>query len=294
MQESLPQSARLTIFGFIVLSFLLSFATRRSPLPQLAVFNRWTRWIAISVGLGYLLYESGWLNRPFWVISAMVFVGWMLLETVYTWLAIGALSQSGLSLFPRFSENQSGEEWPVNRKLIELKDWLRSHGYSRKQAVVAEIGSGISVRSSIFQNEEQTIRFQILFVPQSNGDVGFCVSFSSETEAGQRILTDNLYMPYGGFYPESWNVVRKPWTRSVPRLHRMHKRRVEGQRLSPFESEPVADLNEQQRALEKTNIDEGFLVPPHLQEEYGRITWEGRYRVWKEVWLLNYFGVSSN
>ena len=34
----------------------------------------------------------------------------------------------------------------------------------------------------------------------------------------------------------------------------------------------------------------GFLFPMNLRDEYGKITWEGRYRVWKEIWLLNYFG----
>jgi hypothetical protein len=33
---------------------------------------------------------------------------------------------------------------------------------------------------------------------------------------------------------------------------------------------------------------------PHAErEDHGKISHEGRYRVWKEVWLLNYFGVAA-
>ena len=39
-------------------------------------------------------------------------------------------------------------------------------------------------------------------------------------------------------------------------------------------------------------IDDAF--HQHMHDEKGRITWEGRYRVWKEIWLLNYFGIAGN
>ena len=40
------------------------------------------------------------------------------------------------------------------------------------------------------------------------------------------------------------------------------------------------------------NTDMGFLLPPYLREEHGKFTSNGRYRVWKEIWLLNYFGLT--
>ena len=102
-----------------------------------------------------------------------------------------------------------------------------------------------------------------------------------------------MHTPYGGFYPDNWNVVRRPWTRSANTLFKLHEKRILNLDLEEYEVDPVDDLNQQQGVLERKNIEEGFLFPPHLQEENGRITWEGRYRVWKEVWLLNYFGIAS-
>jgi hypothetical protein len=38
------------------------------------------------------------------------------------------------------------------------------------------------------------------------------------------------------------------------------------------------------------NTELGFLHGHQDREEYGKISKEGRYRVWKEIWLLNYLG----
>ncbi|MCZ2152790.1 MAG: hypothetical protein LC114_02630 [Bryobacterales bacterium] len=41
---------------------------------------------------------------------------------------------------------------------------------------------------------------------------------------------------------------------------------------------------------EQVNTELGFLFPYAQREDHGTITYEGRYRVWKELWLLNYLG----
>ena len=55
----------------------------------------------------------------------------------------------------------------------------------------------------------------------------------------------------------------------------------------------LADLNEAQRELDLVNTELGFLNPKGAREERGKITFEGRYRVWKEIWMLNYLGRSA-
>lgn len=293
LDPNAPPIIQYLVVIFIGLSILFGYLNNRSASLQISVINRWTRWLSVTFGLAYLVFQAGWVDRPFWVLATVLFLAWLLFETVYTWFAIGALSHSTFSLFPKFSENVSGEEWPAQKKLIELKDWLRAKGFQRVQALYADVGGGNKVRSSIFEDEAKTTRFQILFIPQPNGDISYCFSFVSETLDSERFMTDNLFVPYGGFYPQNWNVARNPWRRNIVQLFKQHRARVAKHELAPFSNEPLEDLNNQQRVLEKTNLDEGFLVPPHLQEELGRITWEGRYRVWKEVWLLNYFGISS-
>jgi len=55
----------------------------------------------------------------------------------------------------------------------------------------------------------------------------------------------------------------------------------------------LEEMNEQQRILERLNTETGFLVPRPCQEEEGKLTADGSYRLWKEMWLLAYFGKSA-
>jgi hypothetical protein len=78
-------------------------------------------------------------------------------------------------------------------------------------------------------------------------------------------------------------------------LLKRHEKRLQkaGEMLAPWSTDPLNDLNSQQRELEQINTELGFLLPQTEREDYGKMSYEGRYRVWKEIWLLNYFGRSK-
>ena len=61
----------------------------------------------------------------------------------------------------------------------------------------------------------------------------------------------------------------------------------------PFAVDPLADLNAAQNDMDRVNTELGFLHPHSEREDFGKITHEGRYRVWKEIWTLNYLGRSA-
>ena len=290
INEIITINGQISVSALLVLSIALSYANSRTNSLAVSVLNRWARWLCVSFGLAFLVDKMEWADRPFWALAVIFFLFWLLLETLYTWVAISAMSQSDMPLFPRFRNNATGEEWPAQQKLIELRNWLRSNKFNKEQALIANIGYEVDIRSSVYQDETGTIRAQILFVPLGNGLISHCISFTSDSVDGGHFITDNLNTPYGGYYPENWDVFRKPWSRNPDRLLKYHKKRIDGFELEQYEIDPIDDINQQQGVLERTNIEAGFLVPHHLQEEMGRITWEGRYRVWKEVWLLSYFG----
>ena len=66
-----------------------------------------------------------------------------------------------------------------------------------------------------------------------------------------------------------------------------------GEEFLAWEETPLEDANEQQRIIEKTNVDKGILFAKHLRERNGTFTSEGRYRMWLELWWLKYFGFSK-
>jgi hypothetical protein len=268
---------------------------QRVASPVLSIMDRWLRWLVFSFGAAQLSIDFKLLDRPFWALAGVFFILWFLGETLYNWLAITAHSLSPLPLFPRYSVNTTGEEWPVQPRLLKMREWLRAQGFRQVQALKAEIGGGIYLRVSVYQDAQATLRVQVTFIPQANGAISVCYAATSVTADGSRYLTDNLYIPFAGFYPENWFVERAPWRRSLPRLLARHRARLAAAHVVPvaFDDEPLADLNAVQHELDRLNTELGFLHPHAEREDLGKFTHEGRYRVWKEIWMLNYLGRSA-
>lgn len=279
----------------IVGSLVLMQINHRVASPVLAIIDRWLRWFVFAFGAAQLGRDFNLINRPFWVLAIVFFAVWFLIETLYNWLAISALSVSPLPLFPRYVPNGSGEEWPVQPRLLRIREWLRTHGFRQAQALKAEIGGGIFLRVSIYQDAAATTRVQITFIPQNSGAISVCYAATSIAPDGSRYVTDNLYIPFAGFYPENWFVERAPWRRSLAGLIERHYARLKAAGVAPvpFPVEPLADLNNAQHELDQLNTELGFLHPHAQREDLGKITHEGRYRVWKEIWTLNYLGRSA-
>ena len=280
------------LLAAIVLSLAIVQLNFRYASPLLAIADRWLRWLIFSFGAAHFCLFLELVNRPYWVLVAAFFFIWFLGETLYHWLAISALSVSPLPLFPRYAINTSGEEWPVQPRLLKVREWLRAQGLRQVQALKAEVGGGLYLRVSIYQDAASTLRVQVTFLPQNNGAIGLCYTLTSITDAGERYITDNLTVPFAGFYPENWVVERRPWSRSLARLLERHRARLLAAKVTAvsLSNEPLNDLNFAQNELDRLNTELGFLHPHPEREDFGKITHEGRYRVWKEIWMLNYLG----
>ena len=282
------------IIAAVVASLIIVQINVRIGSPVLSIVDRWLRWAGFALGAAMMCENFQWIDRPYWTLVALFFILWFLGETLYNWLAISALSLSPMPLFPKYVPNDSGEEWPTQPRLLKIRSWLREQGFHQAQALKAEVGGGIYLRVSVYENQEATTRIQITFLPQASGTIVVCYGFSSLTSDGRRIVTDNLYSPFGGFYPENWFVVRRPRNRSIKRLLSKHKARLaKSGELVAFKTEPAVDLNSVQHELEQLNTELGFLHPHNEREDHGKITQEGRYRVWKEICMLNYLGKSA-
>lgn len=282
----------LILFAILV-SLVLMQINQRVASPLLSIADRWLRWFVFTFGAAQMCRDFELIDRPFWVLVVVFFIVWFVGETLYNWLAISALSVSPMPLFPRYAVNSTGEEWPVQPRLLKIREWLRTEGFRQTQALKAEVGGdGIYLRVSVYQDAQALVRVQVTFIPQLTGAISVCFAVTSVTADGRRYLTDNLYIPFAGFYPENWFVERAPWRRSLPDLLARHRARLLASNATPvpFEVEPLADLNSAQHELDQLNTELGFLHPHHDREDLGKITHEGRYRVWKEIWMLNYFG----
>ena len=282
------------LFAVAIITVLLPILGGRFSIPTFLVLGRWLRWFLFGALFAYFLKSFEFSSRPDWVHFVTGIAIWFILETGYNWIAIKALSYSDLPLFPEFYENEDGDEWPAEKRFIEIKDWLRAKNYTRLKALKSELYVDTYLRASIYESSDQLTRIQILFLPKRKGGATACYTISTHAKEGGRIITDNLTLPYGGYYPESWEMCRKPLIGSLKRLVVLHRNRVVKLEVEPVvvEDDALEELNDHQRTLERLNTEIGFLVPRPRQEEDGKISQEGRYRLWKEMWLLAYLGKS--
>ena len=291
----MSETLSLVLAPLVALLLLLFYINLRIASPMLAIPIRWLRWILFALFAAQANGQLTLIDRPAWVVAVAAFLLWFLVESAFNWLKVSAISLSPLPLFPRYVVNSSGDEWPTQKRLLKVRDWLRDSRYTPVQALKAELGGGIWLRTSVHQNHDNTIRLHTLFVPQESGAITVCFSVATRTAAGRRYVTDNLYIPFGGFYPESWHVERTPWRRGLQALVARHQARLAqaGEPQTAWDNSPIDDINQQQQQMEMINTELGYLLPHAEREEYGKITPEGRFRVWKEAWLLDYLGVAQ-
>jgi hypothetical protein len=277
------------------LLLILFYLNLRIASPLLAIPIRWLRWLLFALFAAETNLRLHWIDRPYLIVLGCGFILWFLGESAFNWLRVSAISLSPLPLFPKFVQNTGGGEWPTNERLLKTREWLREHAFTPVQALKSEVGGGIWLRVSVYQNADNTVRIQVAFLPQENGAITVCFSLATETQSGRRYITDNFFLPFGGFYPENWFVFRSPWRRTLPRMLQQHLARIrrDGETPVAWDTDPLQDLNRQQQLMEQINTQLGFLTPNADREEYGKITPEGRYRVWKESWMLDYFGLPS-
>jgi len=291
----MPDNLSLLLAPAVAVLLALFYINLRVASPILAIPIRWLRWILFALFAAETNNQFNLIDRPFWVIAVAVFVLWFLFESGFNWLKVSAISLSPLPLFPRYVVNSGGDEWPTQRRLLRVRDWLRDNRFTHVQALKAEIGGGIWLRTSVYHNHDSTLRLHVLFVPQENGAITVCYSLATLTTGVRRYVTDNLYIPFGGFYPESWHVDRSPWRRNLTRLVARHRERLAASGETPltWEISPIDDINQQQQHMEVINTELGYLLPHSDREEFGKITPEGRFRIWKEAWLLDYLGIAG-
>lgn len=275
------------------LLLVLFYINLRIASPLLAIPIRWLRWVLFALFVAETNARFALIDRPFGVIAAAAFLLWFLFESGFNWLRVSAISLSPLPLFPKFTANASGDEWPVQARLLKVREWLRENRFTPVQALKAEVGGGIWLRVSVYQSQDATMRLQVAFLPQDSGAITVCYSLSTVAKSGRRYVTDNFFLPFGGFYPDDWHVARTPWRRSLPRLVELHLRRLAaaGETPEAWDVDPLDDLNRQQQAMEQVNTELGFLLPHVDREEHGKITPEGRFRIWQEAWQLDYLGL---
>ncbi len=285
-----------TVVGFAVLAlaagfFLASTRLRREPGFFLLLVHRWLRWTLFGLGMAYLLREWGISERPYWALAPAFMLVWMLLESIYTWLAVRALSYGNMPVYPDYQPTSSDIYWPVAPRYMKAKEEIQELGFRLEEKLLAECGGPIPMHSFLYVDPDRKNRLQVIFVPRSGGLPAVFFVFASKN-GESRLMTDNVWLPFGGVFPADWTVDRCPFTLSPRKLFRRHQRNLGRWKREPeaFGKNLAEILADEQETLDKVSTEQGILVPRGQRPELGKLTGDGRYRIWKQILLLNYLG----
>ncbi len=273
---------------------------RKNPSVAARVFARWLRGGLFA--FIFACFAQWWMTSDaptatvgfgkLWLLGGLV---WLLFDTTRTWLLISALSRADQPMFPRFVE-ASEAGWPNQPRYMALREILRKEEWAPTLFLRADDPEGMGgVQLRVYLSQDKRVRLHLYFILLPTGAVSWAGLLESWTKDDQRLVTDNFFLPCGGFYPENWHVKRAVWRRSLETLEKLHRRRMDeaGADWRELEGCTAAEIAAQQRAVEQVNLGMGFLTPPQEREEAGSLTSAGRYLLWKEVLLLNYFGIAG-
>lgn len=283
----------IQIFTFFVLvSLYLRFANLYRPSPVRLILGHWSNWILAGFMGAFVMELVGLGGRPATVQFTIAFLAWFLIENGFRWLQIKALSHSDYPLFPKYALNTTGDEWPVDPQFFKLRDWLKANGFKKEISLKALVVEPLVFRSTFYISADRKIRAQVTFFPRQMRGISSSLSFTSITADQDKVITDNQYVPYGGYYPDNWFVLRLPLVTSVESLYNTHLSRLQrsGGQFVEFVQDPLDALNDHLRQLEEVNRRYGFMNNHADYEESGRLSPDGRYRILKEIWLLHYLG----
>lgn len=283
-------SKELTLV-LLAIYFITQILSKQLSMRIFQLIGHWFRWFAFASAFSLILIFFEWSTRPDWVhfISGMAL--WFVLETSFFRLSIHMLNKSEMELFPKYKNDTNENLWPLNKEVLKIKEFLSKEGFKTIDSLKAQIVSHISIRQAVFLDEAHTIRLNVLFIPNANNEIKLFYSLYSLKKSGEKLITDNQNMPFGGYYPDNWIVNRFPMCHSLKRLLNKHRSAMnqDNEAWCRLDEDVRTTTNELQRELENRNREMGFLNQRN-EEDKGQISPEGCFRIWTEMWLLAYFG----
>jgi hypothetical protein len=282
-------------FLFLTVLFGLNRLATSVPSPVNKVAIRWLRLVWVGLFLAYVFELTFFGGVPYWRLWVMGILTWLLADSVYLWLYILAWDKSDLPLFPSIREVDA-IAWPANKRFFTIKDWIRGNAYQEVGNVEYYHEDAVLQQVVLYESPCRRIRLQVIILTDGGGVILDQVAFVSETAEGQVLVTDNVFLPYGGVYPEKWSVRRFPAVRRVHTLAVKHLTTLglrDWETVVPMDAPAKGWVLKLQNALECANVEAGILNAVGDRDEYGKMTGEGRYRIWKEMLLLNYLAYSG-
>ncbi len=253
--------------------------------PKLFLLKRWLRCVFFSIAIGLLL--SALLpEKP---VNYMLFCGlliYIFFETLLYWININAASVSECAR-PRQYESIDNA-WRPERRFIKLKEKIFSLGFTQEAAMVSKIDGTPVIYQTCFDSSDRKTRLSVAFI--LHGGVWITASSAySKTDNGDILYTEAIPLAFGLRYPKKFKVSRFPMIENPLKIVKIHTKRVKARKdsMSEILSDPMEDSADTMHEIEEYNRKIGLVSADINSDEY--FTEEGKYNIWKDMILINYF-----
>jgi|GEM_PF-3181626 len=261
--------------------------------PRLFVISRILRLLAGGLAIGWFLRMLAVPDGQILMLAAGGCLIYLLFESALYWLELKSANLDRPSLFARFAEVPSA--WSPEARFLKLKREIEKEGFSKCGASAAVLGDGVSILSTGFISQDRKTLLNVSFLPFAAAAYAVASSaVSFARDGGEVYYTDGVFMPFGLSFPPNYKVRRLPLGGANPlKLLRKHAKLVKGAALAEISETPLEIQNKIYADIEAQASADGLLNAPSDRDEYGVLSSEGLYRVWKSIFTLNYLGRGS-
>ncbi len=294
--EGLTHSQADAFFPFIAAlcaaMFFVWMISARSPSPRMQILQRHLRLLLFGAAWCYMArkyFLPDTAPIPLFFSGALIL---LLLESVLFWMQIKLLNTEEGALTPRYKETSNA--WRPGKKFSELKERIEKAGFIKRASYSSKIEGVRPLLLTDFISADSKTLLTVSFVPTARAYLTAACAISFAEETGEVFYTNGIFMPFGLSYPENYKVRFMPLSGVNPeKILKAHARLTKGTELRAIEESALAISNKFSADIEAQCAHDGLLNAPEDVEEYGKLSQEGLFRVWKALFLLNYFGIAK-
>ncbi|MDR3316669.1 MAG: hypothetical protein LBS68_01150 [Puniceicoccales bacterium] len=274
---------------FLLSSFLYASIRLRGNFS--AIFLRWLRFGATGTTFAYAVKFFTGNPAPFGLLVATGLTLWFLAEGMATWGQVRRLGDMEAPFCLRYDPADDLSLWPNAPDLRSVQNSKECGGFLLETMARVDHRGKLLFLCPILLSADRQIRLVMRFPLPLEGTAPASFIFYSVDGGGRTIVTENFCGVFAGYYPDSWDVRRRPLVASLFRLLALHRRRLCDRSPAAMDGNPIEMLNGLQDALLEENRGRNFLIAgAGAGRSSLRFGSEAGFRIWLEVFLLRYFG----
>ncbi|MDR1413603.1 MAG: hypothetical protein LBI56_01535 [Puniceicoccales bacterium] len=257
--------------------------------PRALFGTGWAIRISSALFLAFSINILSEVQRPLWVLLAILLLLLFLCESIRIWALTGIFTRIDIPIFPKFRQCTENFIWPIGKFFDDIRELIISRGFKEKALLKLGGGDIFVIYSPIFYSDDHRSRLQVIFDSFQRERIVLNCVLTSYAKNGEAIVTNNLRTVFASFYPKSWNIKRFPMA-SLEELFDRHARRIRDKKILKIDDNSSWEaINSEHHQIELENCRAG-LCEKLDGNDHITLTFFGRYQLWRDMLIYAFLG----